>query len=114
MNYERKFGNRTMGAAVLAALVVTGCASVDPNPPPMIQSREQVQIQRRLNEVFAAAESKDFTRLDSYHLYGPKFTKFTGSSPDRLDAAAAQNGEHEGLGAAKGLVMRAADLKIDV
>jgi len=100
-----------MGAALLAALLVTGCASPHSQPT---QEREQVQIQQRLQEVITAAESKDFERLDSYHLYGPKFTKFTGSSPDRLDAVAGQKGEHDGLGAANGLKMRADALKIDV
>jgi len=40
-------------------------------------SRGEIAIERRLQEVFAAAENKDFDRLDSYHFYGPKFTKFS-------------------------------------
>lgn len=103
-----------MGPALLAAWLLTGCASVPTDNPEVARAREQAQVQRRLQEVFAAAESKDFNRLDSYHLYGPKFTKFTGSSPERLDAAAGQKGEHDGLRAAKGLEMRANALKIDV
>ena len=75
---------------------------------------ERAQIERRLQEVFVAAENKDFIRLDSYHFYGPKFTKFAGSSSERLDAAAGQKGEHDGLGSIKGLQMRADALKIDV
>ena len=61
-----------------------------------------------------AAEKKDFERLDSYHFYGPTFTKFTGSSPERLDTTAARKGEHDGLGSINGLKMRDDDLKIDV
>lgn len=61
-----------------------------------------------------AAENKDFTLLDSYHLYGSKFSKFTGFSAERLDAAIAQKGEHDGLGAARNLKMRTDGLKIDV
>ena len=75
---------------------------------------EKAQIEHRLEEIFAAAQAKDFSRLDSYHLYGPKFTKFTGSSPERLDAAAGRNGEHVGLGSINGLKMKADALKIDV
>lgn len=114
MGNQGKFATQMMGPALLAAWLFTGCTSLHTANPHASQDREQAQIQRRLQEVFAAAESKDFNRLDSYHLYGPKFTKFTGSSPDRLDAAAGQKGEHDGLGAAKGLKMRADALKIDV
>ncbi|HVM49089.1 MAG TPA: nuclear transport factor 2 family protein [Candidatus Acidoferrum sp.] len=110
MNYKANTGFRTAGAAALAAWLTAGCAGV--HTPQADAS--QAQIQRRLEEVFTAAESKDFARLDSYHLYGPKFTKFTGSSPGRLDAAAGRQGEHDGLGAAEGLRMRADALKIDV
>jgi ketosteroid isomerase-like protein len=115
MNCEGKFViSRMTGTALLAALLVTGCASLHTANPQETEARGQAQIRQRLQEVFAAAMSKDFDRLDSYHLYGPKFTKFSGASPDRLDAAAGRKGEHEGLGAAKGLEMRADALKIDV
>lgn len=77
-------------------------------------AEDEAAIRCRIQQVLAAAESKDFDRLDSYHLYGPKFTKFTGSFPDRLDAAAAQKGEHDGLAAAKGLKMKADALRIDI
>jgi hypothetical protein len=67
-----------------------------------------------LQEVFEAAETKDFARLEACHLYGPAFTKFTGTSNVRLDADASRTGERKGLSAASGLKMRADDLKIDV
>ena len=111
MNYKGKFGGRVTGSALLAALRVNGCASAHTANPQATLARDQAQIQQRLQEVIAAAESKDFNRLDGYHLYGPKFTKFSGSSPERLDAAAGRKGEHDGLGAAKGLKMRADALK---
>jgi ketosteroid isomerase-like protein len=47
-------------------------------------------------------------------LYGPKFTKFSSSSPNRLDATATRKGEHDGLRPLTGLKMRATALKIDV
>ena len=61
-----------------------------------------------------AAEKKDMVRLDSYHYYGPHFTKFSGASPARQNAATARTGEHEGLGSIDGLLMQAEDLKIEV
>ena len=114
MNDKGRISIRTMGPAVLVVFLAAGCASMRTAHPEVSQARAQAQIQQCLQEILSAAESKDLTRLDSYHLYGPKFTKFTGSSPDRLDAAAGQKGEHDGLGAAKGLKMRADALKIDV
>jgi ketosteroid isomerase-like protein len=75
---------------------------------------ERNQVQRRLDQVLDAAAKKDFPRLDSYHLYCPKFTKFTGGAPGRLDAEAARKDEHDGLGAATDMRMKTDDLKIDV
>ena len=60
-----------------------------------------------------AAETKDLPRLDSYHWYGPHFTKFAGTG-QRLDAAAAREGEHKGLSALVGLKLRPEDLQIEV
>ncbi len=114
MNCKDKFGARMMASALLAAFLATGCASLRTANPEAAYAREQAQIEQRLQEVIAAAENKDFNRLDSYHLYGPKFTKFSGSSSEQLDAAAGRKGEHDGLGAAKDLKMRAEALKVDV
>jgi len=60
-----------------------------------------------------AVEAKDFPLLDGYHRYGPPFTKFAGEG-QRLNAAAAREGEHKGLSALAGLKLRADDLQIDV
>jgi len=114
MNYKSKLGARLLASSVLASFLVTGCASLSTADLQADYPEERAQIERRLQEVIVAAESKDFARLDSYHFYGPKFTKFSGSSSDRLDAAAGRKGEHDGLGSIKGLKMRADDLKIDV
>jgi hypothetical protein len=103
-----------IGLVVGAALLMASCASPRHDGTVEDYSKEKVQIGHRLQEVIAAAETKDFDRLDSYHLYGPKFTKFTGSSPERLDAVAGREGEHKGLGAANGLRMRVDALKTDV
>jgi ketosteroid isomerase-like protein len=99
---------------LLAAILLTGCVTERATSRPANRSSERTQIERRLNEVFDAAEKKDFARLDSYHLYGPGFTKFSASPPGRQDAAASRRSEHEGLGAISDLKMHANDLKIDV
>ena len=98
----------------VVALLFAGCASAPTAKQTAGCPKEQAQIRRRLDEIIDAAEKKDFNRLDSYHLYGQKFTKFAPEAPGRQDAEAARKGEHEGLAAATGLAMRADDLKIDV
>jgi ketosteroid isomerase-like protein len=75
---------------------------------------KRAQIQRRLKEIFDAAEKKDLNRSDGYHAYGPKFTKFAVGQLGRQDAIAARNAEHDRLGVINDLSMRADDLKIDV
>ena len=100
--------------ALLAGFLTAGCASSGHTDSQLRHLEAQAQIERRIQEIFAAAQGKDFNRLDSYHLYGPSFTKFTGSSPERLDAVTARKGEHDGLGAINGLKMRADGLKVDV
>jgi ketosteroid isomerase-like protein len=102
---------RLIASALAVVFLAAGCASV---PTKADCPVERAHIEHRLQEIFAAATAKDFNRLDGCHLYGPKFTKFSGSSPERLDANASRKGEHEGLGSIKGLQMRADALKIDV
>jgi four helix bundle protein len=108
-------------------VLLTGCASAPlrtgqggaATPPypgradlPVRHSGSE-QVKQRLDEIINAVETKDFPRLDSYHWYGPHFTKFA-SKGQRLDAAAAREGEHKGLSALAGLKLRAEDLQIDV
>ena len=101
-------------AALAGAFLAAGCASVRPVDAQASDPEARAQIERRLQEVFRAAESKDFARLESYHLYGPKFTRFSGASAARQDAAATRQIEHDGLAPLQGLKMREEELKIDV
>jgi ketosteroid isomerase-like protein len=114
MRPERALRAEWVAASLLAGLIAIGCAAPQPANTQDEYAQEKSQIAQRLQEVITACESKDFTRLDSYHLYGPRFTKFSNSSPAILDAAAAKEGEHRGLGAATGLRMRADSLNVDV
>src|SRR5258707_15104114 len=114
MKPERTFTTQWIVGSIAAAILAAGCVSSRKTKAQTDYAKEKTQIEQRLHEVIVAAETKDFARLDSYHLYGPKFSKFTGSTAERLDAAAGREGEHKGLGAANGLKMRADTLKIDV
>jgi hypothetical protein len=101
-----------IAVATMVGLVVVGCAS---GPRGKVQQpREAREIAGRLLEIMDACEKTDFVRLESYHLYGPKFTKFSTESAGRLDAESARKGERDGLSAVNGLSMRADGLKIDV
>jgi len=94
----------------IAFVLLTGCASA---PPRVSAPSGSEQVKQRIAEIIHAAETKDLPRLDSYHWYGPHFTKFAGTG-QRLDAVAAREGEHKGLSALGGLKLRAEDLQIDV
>ena len=75
----------------------------------------QAAVARRVQEILAAVEARDVDRLDTYHLFGPKYSKFDDGEPaGRQDAATAQQLERELVAAAKALRFRAEDLKVDV
>jgi ketosteroid isomerase-like protein len=115
MNNRMTIAISLIASALAVSFVGSGCAAVPAADDPKTDAPvEKAQIEHQLQEVLAAATAKDFDRLEGYHLYGPKFSKFSGSSPRRLDAVACRKGERDGLGALQGLNMRADDLKIDV
>ena len=103
-----------IASTLLAGFLAAGCCCLHHGHPGETKARAQAQIQERLQEILTAAETKDFVRLDSYHWYGPQFSKFSGASAERADAAVARKGEHDGLGAAQNLKMKAEEVKIDL
>lgn len=106
--------NKTILLLPVLAWFAAGCATTRKADLDAPHPAEQAQIQNRLQEIFDAATKKDFARLDSYHLYGPKFTKFATESPDRQDAITAREAEHAGLEAVTGMRINLENLKIDV
>src|SRR5262245_46055862 len=90
--------------AILVCLL-SGCATSPTGKLTGDYPDERAGIESRLNEILAAAEKKDLERLDSYHFYGPKFTKF-GTPAGRLDATMARQDEHQGLSRISDLSMR--------
>lgn len=76
---------------------------------------EQAAVAKVLRQVVEAAEKKELDRLEAFHLYGPKFTKFDDWEPlERQDAAASRKAEREGLAAVKAFSPTIDDLKVDV
>ena len=75
----------------------------------------QAAVASRIEEILDAVFAKDFDRLASYHLEGPKFTKFDDAEPlDRQDAATSARMEAEQFAAVEDLDARFDGLKIDV
>jgi ketosteroid isomerase-like protein len=103
-----------IAVAAIVGLMVGGCATGPQGKVAAGQPREAKEISSRLLEIIDACQKKDFERLEGYHLYGAKFTKFSTESAGRLEADAARKGERDGLSAVNGLSMRADELKIDV
>jgi ketosteroid isomerase-like protein len=98
----------------LVILVLAGCASSPTSKLTAEYPEEQARVAKRIEEILRAAEKPDFDQLESYHAYGPKFTKFAPEAPNRMDAIAAREGERTGLARLNGLSMRADNLKIDI
>jgi ketosteroid isomerase-like protein len=76
---------------------------------------EQVQVEERLRAIMSAAQSKEVDRLESYHLFGPKFTKFDDFEPlDRQDAETTRRLEREAITGVKEFTPNVTNLKVDV
>jgi ketosteroid isomerase-like protein len=73
----------------------------------------QAQVKKRLQEIWATASARDFARLESFHLYGPKFTEFKDGAP-RGDAAANKKEEKEVIGMLVDPKVEMKDLAINV
>jgi ketosteroid isomerase-like protein len=74
---------------------------------------EQAAVKRRLDEIWAAAAARDFRTLESFHVYGPKFTSFKNGAP-REDAAANAAGERVMFSALEGPEVDMRDLAVNV
>jgi ketosteroid isomerase-like protein len=75
---------------------------------------EQRAVADTLRALLDAAERKELDRVDSFHLYGPKFSKFDESGLGRLDAEASQAAERRGISAVRGFRATVEGLKVDV
>ena len=87
--------------------------SADILTEPYVDSQKAVAA--RLEEILDACRVKDFDRLATYHLAGPKFTKFDDAEPlDRQDAETGMRAEVEGFSAIDDFDGQLDDMKIDV
>jgi ketosteroid isomerase-like protein len=76
---------------------------------------EQKQIEKTVHDIFDAASRKDVDRLESFHLLGPKFTKFDDWEPlTKQDAEIARKAEREGFSAISDFNGEVQDFKADL
>jgi len=73
------------------------------------ESDDQAKITKILSDIVDAAQKKELDKLDAFHAYGPKFSKFEDDGVGRQDAATAQKGERDGLGGVKSFVAHVSD-----
>jgi hypothetical protein len=110
-----RVGWRLAPVAALLAWVLVSCRtsrSVDAVTGSFPEAQKEVE--RTLLDLLAAAESKEFTRLEAMHLYGPKFSRWDGQSPGRLDAEATRRSERAGIEPLDAFRATVEDLKVDV
>ena len=77
-------------------------------------SDEQAKITKIVSDIVDAAQKKQLDRLDAFHWYGPKFSKFEDDGLGRQDAAAGKKGERDGIMGVKSFNAKVSDLKVDV
>ena len=93
--------------------MLAGCVS-GPCFTSVRTSDEASQVEDRIRAVCDAVEQKDLDRLDGYHAYGSRFSKFDSSSAGRIGSDAARAAEHAGIIRAQDLSVRTDDVRIDV
>ncbi len=76
---------------------------------------EQLEVERRLEDIMSAARRQAIDELESYHAFGPKFTKFDDFDPlERQDGETTKRLEREAILGVREFDPRLVDLKVDV
>ena len=99
-----------LSVLVLATVLLPSSGRSDVARP----SDDQIKIQKVLDGIVDACHKKDIDRLESFHAYGAKFTKFEDDGLGRQDAVAGKKGERDAFTMAKSLALRLDNVKIDV
>ena len=74
-------------SSLLAAILLSACQQktdwINETYP-----EKQKAIEQTVQAIFESAKAKDMAKLDAFHLYGPKFSKFDdGEDKQRLNAS---------------------------
>jgi ketosteroid isomerase-like protein len=78
-------------------------------------AHEQLEVERRIEDIMSAARRRAVDELESYHAFGRKFTKFDDFEPlERQDADTTRQLEREAILGVEEFDPRVVDLKVDV
>jgi hypothetical protein len=78
-------------------------------------AQEQLEVERRIEDIMSAARHQAVDELESYHAFGRKFTKFDDFEPlERQDADTTRRLEREAILGVEQFDPRVVDLKVDV
>ncbi len=78
-------------------------------------AQEQLEVERRIEDIMSAARRQAVDELESYDAFGRKFTKFDDFEPlERQDADTTRRLEREAILGVEEFDPRVLDLKIDV
>jgi len=102
---------------LLLGVLIAGCNAPTPKSDPVTDmfSEEQEQIKSLIYDIFEVAKSKDMDSLDSYHLSGPKFSKFDdGDIPQRQDYEMAKKTEEDLFTNVDEFNYEPPDVKVDI
>jgi ketosteroid isomerase-like protein len=100
---------------VFLGLLVLGCAKPMTNFVTEPYLDEQKAIEKLVHDIFDSGKRKDIDRLESYHLYGPKFTRYDDGAPwPRQNAEQGKKSERDGFLSADEYSIAFSNLKVDV
>ena len=78
-------------------------------------AQEQIEVERRVEDIMSAARRQAADELESYHAFGRKFTKFDDFEPlERQDGETTRRLEREAILGVDEFDPRVLDLKVDV
>jgi SnoaL-like domain len=78
-------------------------------------AQEQLEVERRIEDIMSAACRRAVDELESYHAFGRKFTKFDDFEPlERQDADTTRRLEREAILGVDEFDPRVVDVKVDV
>jgi len=78
-------------------------------------AQERAEVERALRQIMSATRGQAVDELESYHAFGPKYTKFDDFEPlDRQDAETTRRLEREAVTGVKEFAPEIVDLKVDV
>ena len=102
---------------LILALALLGCSKTETKVDAVNEMfpDEQEQVKNTLIHIIDLSKNQEVDSVESYHLYGPKFTKFDdGEIIGRQDAAMAEKSERELFTSVSDFSYTLDDLKADV